>query len=106
MEALGSTIIAVSVDSKEQGRGVKNQGLTFPISYGATKADSDLVGSWWSEERGGYIQPTEFLIGRGGVVLGLMYASGRMGRIGANEAIHLITGRENRRREEERQAAH
>jgi len=97
LEPLGLTIIAVSVDSKEQGQGVKNQGLTFPISYGTTKADSDLVGSWWSEERGGYIQPTEFLIGRGGMVLGLMYASGPVGRVGADEAIHLITGRENRR---------
>ena len=106
MEALGATIIAVSVDSKEQAQEVKDQGLTFPIAFGATKADGDLVGSWWSEERGGYIQPTEFLIGRGGVVLGSMYASGPVGRMGADEAIRQITGRENRRREEEGQAAH
>ena len=38
--------------------------------------------------------------------MGLMYASGPVGRIGADEAIHLIAGRENRRPEEERQAAH
>ena len=41
------------------------------MAYAATKADGDLLGSWWSEDRGGYIQPTEFLLGRGGTVLGL-----------------------------------
>ena len=106
MEALGATIIAVSVDSKEQAQEVKAGGLTFPIAYGATKTDADLIGAWWSEERGGYIQPSEFLVGRGGVVLGSMYASGPVGRMGADEAIRLITGRENRRREEDGEAAH
>ncbi len=106
LEALGATIIAVSVDSKEQAQEVKDKGLTFPIAYGATKTDGDLIGAWWSEDRGGYIQPTEFLIGRGGVVLGSMYASGPVGRMGADEAIRLITGRENRRREEEGETAH
>ena len=48
--------------------------------------------------RGGYIQPSEFLLGRGGVVLGSIYASGPVGRMGAEEAVRLITNRENRRR--------
>jgi peroxiredoxin len=106
LEALGATIIAVSVDSKEQGQEVQDRGLTFPVAYGATKADSDLVGAWWSEDRGGCIHPAEFLIGRGGVVLGSMYASGPVGRMGADEAIRLITSREDRRRQEEGEAAH
>jgi len=101
LEELGTTIIAVSVDSKEQAQEVKDKGLSFPVAYGATKADGELIGSWWSEDRGGYIQPSEFLLGRGGVVLGAMYASGPVGRMGADEAIRLITNRENRRREEE-----
>ena len=74
------------------------------MAYGATKADSDLIGAWWSEERDGYIQPAEFLLGRGGTVLGAMYASGPVGRMGADEAIPLITRRENIRREEEEKA--
>jgi peroxiredoxin len=106
LEALGATIIAVSVDSKEQAQEVKDGGLTFPIAFGATKTDADLIGAWWSEERGGYIQPTEFLIGRWGVVLGSIYASGPVGRMGADEAIRMITSRENRRREEEGETAH
>ena len=96
------TIYAVSVDNIELAQEVKDKNnLAFPMAYGATKADGDLMGSWWSEDRGGYIQPTELLLGRGGTVLGAMYASGPVGRMGADEAIRLITRRENIRREEE-----
>ena len=74
LEELGATIIAVSVDNQEHAQEVKDKGLTFAVAYGATKEDGDLIGAWWSEDRGGYIQPAEFLVGRGGVVLGSMYA--------------------------------
>ncbi len=104
LDELEATIIAVSVDNQEQAQEVKDQGLSFRVAYGATKEDGDLIGSWWSEDRGGYIQPTEFLLGRGGVVLGAMYASGPVGRMGADEGICLITRRENIRREEEEKA--
>ena len=95
------TTYAVSVDTKELAQEVvDNNKLTFPMAYDATKADGDLLGSWWSGEAG-YIQPTEFLLGRDGTVLGAMYASGPVGRMGAGEAIRLITRRENIRKEEE-----
>ena len=105
MDQLETTIIAVSVDNQEHAQEVKDKGLSFPVAYGATKEDGNLIGAWWSEDRGGYIQPSEFLLGRGDVVLGAMYASGPVGRMGADEAIRLITNRENRRREEEGEAA-
>ena len=101
LEALGATIYAISVDSQEQTKEVVDLGLTFPVTYGATKEDSDLMGAWWAEERGGYIQPAEFMIGRGGVVLGAMYASGPVGRMGADEVVRSITNRERRRKEQE-----
>jgi len=97
---LGASIFAVSVDSLEHAEEVAADGLTFPVAYGTTKADADAIGAWWSEDRGGYIQPTEFLLGRGGVVLGAMYASGPVGRMAADEAIRLITNRERRRLEQ------
>ncbi|MCH8107806.1 MAG: redoxin domain-containing protein [Chloroflexi bacterium] len=100
LEALGASIYAVSVDSLEHAGEVAAKGLTFPVAYGATKEDADSIGAWWSEDRGGYIQPTEFLLGRGGVVLGAMYASGPVGRMAADEAIRLITNRERRRLEQ------
>ena len=101
LNELDVTVYAVAVDSKEQAQEVKDKGLSFAVAYGATKDDGALIGAWWSEDRGGYIQPAEFLLGRGGTVLGAMYASGPVGRMGADEAIRLITRRENIRREEE-----
>jgi peroxiredoxin len=101
LDELEVTVFAVSVDSMEHAQEVKEKGLSFAVAYGATKEDGALIGAWWSEERGGYIQPAEFLLGRGGTVLGAMYASGPVGRMGADEAIRLITRRENIRREEE-----
>ena len=67
------------------------------MAYGATKEDGELIGAWWSEDRDGYIQPAEFLLGRGGVVLDAMDASAPVGRMGVDEAVRLITDRENRR---------
>jgi hypothetical protein len=80
----------------EQAQEVVNRGLTFPVAYGVTREESELFGAWWEGERG-YIQPAEFLLGRG-IVLGSMYASGPVGRMGADEAMRLITTRERRRR--------
>ena len=103
LEALDVTVYAVSTDNEEQAREVQGRGLSFPVAYGATKTDADAIGAWWSDDRGGYVQPAEFLLGRGGVVLGSMYASGPVGRMGADEAIRFIQFRENRRRQEEGQ---
>ena len=102
LEALGSTIYAASVDTLEQEMEMANGAqLTLPVAYGVTEEDARLLGAWWSEDRGGYIQPAEFLLGRGGIVLGSMYASGPVGRMGADEAVRQITNRERRRREQE-----
>ena len=69
-------IVAVRVDSQEHAQEVVDKnGLTFSMALGITKEESEQFGAWWSEDRGGYIQPTEFLLGRGGVVVGSMYAS-------------------------------
>jgi peroxiredoxin len=100
LAALGATIYATSVDTLEQAQEVVGHGLTFPVAYGTTREESALLGAWWDGERG-FIQPAEFLLGRGGVVLGSMYASGPVGRMGADEAVRLITVRERRRREQD-----
>ena len=105
LEALECAIIVASVDSLEQSQEVADKGLTYPVAYGVTQGESESFGAWWSEDRGGYIQPAEFLLGRGGVVLGAMYASGPVGRLGVDEAIRQITNRERRRREEEGSSA-
>ena len=105
LNALDVTVLAVSTDNEEQAREVKGRGLTFPVAYGATKADAETIGAWWSDDRGGFVQPAEFLLGRGGVVLGSMYASGPVGRMAVDEVIHVVEFRENRRRQEEGESA-
>lgn len=72
-------------------------GVNSPVAYGVTQADAAVVESWWSDDRGGFIQPTEFILGRGGTVLGSLYASGPIGRMSADEAFFLINSRERRR---------
>ena len=93
-------IVAASVDTLEQAREVADRGFSFQIAYDATKEDGDAMGAWWESQRG-YIQPTDFIIGRGGNVLGSMYGSGQVGRMSPDEVVHFITSRENRRRQEE-----
>lgn len=102
LEALDCTIFAASVDTLERAQEVVDGAqLTYPIAYGVSKGDAELLAAWWSEDRGGYIQPSEFLLGRDGVVLGSMYASGPVGRMGADEAVRQVTNQERRRREQE-----
>ena len=103
MEALGATIYAASVDTLEQAQEVAGRGLTVPVAYGVTREEAEVFGAWWDRDRG-FIQPAEFLLGRGGIVLGSMYASGPVGRMGADEAVRLITMRERRRQEQESEA--
>ena len=105
LDELEVTVIAVSTDNHEQATEVKGNGLSFPVAYGATRADADAIGAWWSDDRGGFVQPAEFLLGRGGAVLGSMYASGPVGRMAVDEVIHAIQSRVNRRRQLESESA-
>ena len=106
LDALEVTVVAASVDSEEHAQEMAATGLSFPVGYGVSKDDIEKFGGWWSEDRGGFIQPAEFLVGRGGVVLGSMYASGPVGRMRVDEVIRQVTNRERRRREEEEAATH
>ena len=69
--------------------------MTFPLAYGCSRMDADVVGAWWGSHPpdGEHFQPAEFLLGRGGTVLWSMYASGSVGRMGADEVIRAITNR-------------
>ena len=107
LEELGAAIYAVSVDTLEQAQEVAGKGLTFAVAYGFTREEGDAIGAWWGNHPpdGEHTQPAEFLLGRGGVVIGSMYASGPVGRMGADEAIRQITGRERRRLQQEQEQA-
>ena len=98
LEQLGCTIYAISADTLEQAQKIAGEGLTFQIAYGCTRADAQAIGAWWGDHPpdGEHIQPTEFLLRQGGLVLCSMYASGPVGRISADDGVSLITNRERR----------
>jgi len=60
---------------------------------GTSKSQSDSIGAWWNHD-GSYIEPTEFILGRGGIILGSIYASGPIGRMNPTDVIQLIKARE------------
>ena len=95
---MGCNVVTASADTLDNAIAMQRKaGVNFPVAYGVTQADAAVMGSWWSDDRGGFIQPTEFILGRGGVVLGSLYASGPIGRMSADESLYLITNRERRR---------
>ena len=94
------SVIGATVEDRETAaRTAEDEGLTFPIAYGVTEESVAALAPWWTEDdrHGRYLQPMEFLLGRG-VVLGSMYASGPVGRMAVEEALAMIRNRENRRR--------
>ena len=96
LRELGALVYAISVDSIEEADIVSNFAPNINIAYGAYKIQSDLVGAWWNDS-GSYIEPAEFILGRGGIILGSMYASGPVGRMSPADVINLIKSRESGR---------
>lgn len=80
--------MAGTVDSEEDTLTVSRD-LSFPVAFGMTRADGDLIGAWW-EERRDHIQPSEFLITQSGRVLSSCYSSSPIGRTDPAEALSLL----------------
>ena len=98
LDQLDCRVYAISADQLPHATSALNTGIIFSIGYGCTKTDAEIIGAWWGNHPpdGQHIEPTEFLIGRGGIILGSMYASGPVGRMSVGEAITLINEREKR----------
>ena len=85
---MGVTLIAGTVDDEAHTLEVREP-LGFPIAYGMTRTDADAIGAWW-EERRNHIQPSEFVIARGGLVLSSTYSSSPIGRMDPAETLTLM----------------
>ena len=98
MEVIGATV----EDKETATETVQEDGLTFPLAYGITEEDVRELDPWWADDhRGRYLQPMEFLLLRGGTAFGSMYASGPVGRMGVDQVLASVRGRERRRLEQE-----
>ncbi|HIF85589.1 MAG TPA: redoxin domain-containing protein [Gammaproteobacteria bacterium] len=87
-EQQGVSIIAGTVDSEEKTWEVAAE-LGFPVAYGLTRADGDAIGAWW-EKRRDHIQPSEFVLSRGGKVMFSTYSNSPVGRMDPEETLNLI----------------
>lgn len=72
--------------------------MSFPVAHGVTRDDAERLGAFWNE-RGNFIEPTEFLLRGDGRVLASTYSSGPVGRMDPGELMSLVKILERRRRE-------
>jgi peroxiredoxin len=86
---LGVTVIAASVDPEDKAREVADE-VSFPVAWGVTRDQANMLGSWW-EDRRGIVQPSEFLVGEDGKVVSATYSSGPLGRVAAADVIRMVT---------------
>ena len=87
-DELGVSILAASVDTLDKAAKVQG-GLEFPVAYGITRDQADSIGSWW-EDRRSIVQPSEFILNRGGRVVSATYSTGPVGRLMPEDAMKLI----------------
>jgi peroxiredoxin len=81
-------VIGASVDSQEEAAKVQAD-LGFPIAYGVTREQADMIGAWWNDERG-IIQPSEFMLDGNGRVVSSTYSSTPIGRIEPGDTIKRV----------------
>jgi peroxiredoxin len=86
---LGVTVIAASVDPEDKAKEVADE-VSFPVAWGVTRDQANMLGSWW-EDRRGIVQPSEFLVGEDGKVVSATYSSGPLGRVAAADVIRMVT---------------
>ena len=84
----GIKVIAASVDDEEKAGEVAAE-VSFPVAFGATRADGDAIGAWW-EDRRSIIQPSELLIDSDGKITVSSYSDGPLGRMEAADVIKLV----------------
>jgi len=72
------------------------ESLGFPVAYGMTREDGELVRAWWDERRD-HIQPSEFVLSKNGNVMMSTYSNSPIGRMDSAEALTLITFLNSRR---------
>ncbi len=87
-DKIGVKIVAASVDDLDKAKEVADE-VNFPVGYGVSRDIADALGSWW-EDRRQIIQPSEFVVGADGKVIGSSYSDGPLGRIDAADVFKLV----------------
>ena len=85
---LGVTVYVASVDSGDEAQTVAAE-LSFGIGEGVTRETADTIGVWW-EERRNIIQPSEFVLRRGGKIVQSSYSDGPLARTLAEDVCVFV----------------
>ena len=88
LDDLGIKVFAASVDAIDKAKEVAGD-VYFPIGYGLTREQSEMVGGWHMKQRDA-VQPSEFLLDAGRKVVASSYSAGPIGRIDAADVIRLV----------------
>lgn len=86
---MGVSVFAATVDSEEKVQEIVDGGISFPMGFGVTREDGDRLGSWWDERRN-FIQPSEFVIDKRGVVLHSTYSASPIGRTDPGDVLSIL----------------
>ncbi len=73
----------------EDKTGVVAADLSFPVAFGMTRADADLIGAKWDTRRD-HIQPSEFILRGDGRVMASTYSNSPVGRMDPAETLTLL----------------
>ena len=64
-------------------------GLPFPVAHEVSREQGDLIGAWW-DEKGNFMQPSEFILNHSGRVMHSTYSSSPVGRTDPQETLVLL----------------
>ncbi len=97
LRELGVSLFAAAVDPEEKVQEIVDGGISFPMGFGVDRATGDALGAWW-DERGDFIQPSEFVIRQDGIVLHSTYSASPIGRTDPGDVFSLLSFLEARRK--------
>ena len=80
--------MAASHDARDKAEEVA-AGLPFPVAHEVTREQGDLIGAWW-DEKGDFMQPSEFILNHSGRVMHSTYSSSPVGRTDPEETLVLL----------------
>ena len=91
-EAENVAIVALSSDDEAAAREMKeDEGLSFTVAYGLDPEEmGDRLGLYTESNDRKFVQPAQFILDPEGTVHLACYSSGKVGRLGAEEALEQI----------------
>ncbi len=91
LDALGVAVVALSVDDEETTLAlIEKRKLNYPVAYGANVAEvAERTGAFVNTEPS-HLQSTGFVLAPDGTIVTMVYASGPIGRLVAEDVVGLV----------------